>query len=46
MPQTGEKTGKGMYKCAQCGQIIILDDDTGTLPPCPKCNGTIFIKVG
>ncbi len=23
-----------------------LDDDTDTLPPCPKCDGTEFDKVG
>lgn len=44
MHTTGEKPGKGRYQCRHCGQIVILDDVTDTLPPCPKCNGTLFIK--
>ena len=46
MPRTGEKPGKGTYKCRKCGTTVTLDDDTDTLPPCPKCNGTEFDKVG
>ncbi len=46
MPTTGEKPGKGTYKCTKCGQIVVLDDNTDTLPPCPTCNGTNFIKIG
>lgn len=46
MPTTGEKPGKGTYKCTKCGITVILDDSTDTLPPCPKCNGTDFVKVG
>ncbi len=46
MPTTGEKPGKGTYKCTNCGQIVVLDDSTDTLPPCPKCSGTDFNKVG
>ena len=42
MPTTGEKPGKGEYTCSTCGQTVILDDDTDTLPPCPKCNGTDY----
>ena len=42
MPTTGEKPGKGTYYCNNCGQAVTLDDDTDTLPPCPKCNGTDF----
>ena len=44
MPKTGEKPGKGTYKCTKCGQLVHLDDATDTLPPCPKCNGTNFTK--
>lgn len=44
MHSTGEKPGKGDYVCVDCGQIIKLDDNTDTLPPCPKCNGTKYIK--
>lgn len=42
MPTTGEKPGKGTYYCTNCGQAVTLDDDTDTLPPCPKCDGTNF----
>lgn len=45
MPTTGEKPGKGTYKCKNCGQIVRLDDNSDTLPPCPSCNGTEFEKV-
>ena len=33
----GEKPGKGRYKCNSCGEIIVLDDNTDRLPPCPSC---------
>ena len=46
MPTTGEKPGKGTYQCKQDGQIVVLDDDTDTLPPCPRCDGTEFNKIG
>lgn len=42
MATTGENPGKGTYTCTNCGQVVILDDDTDTMPPCPKCNGTDF----
>ncbi|HHT70567.1 MAG: hypothetical protein WAO22_02020 [bacterium] len=45
MPRTGEKPGVGRYQCTRCFQIVRLDDWDDTLPPCPKCNGTNFIKV-
>jgi DNA-directed RNA polymerase subunit RPC12/RpoP len=45
MPRTGEKPGKGLYKCLKCGQLARLDDDTDTMPPCPTCNGTEFVRV-
>ena len=41
---TGEKPGKGTYKCTKCGQPVVLDDTTDTLPPCPKCHNTKFTK--
>lgn len=41
---TGEKPGKGKYQCTNCGQTVYLDDSTDTLPPCPKCNKTTYIK--
>ncbi|MFR5047963.1 MAG: zinc ribbon-containing protein [Faecalispora sporosphaeroides] len=46
MYSTGEKPGKGNYQCTTCGEIVHLDDDTDTLPPCPKCNRTTYRKVG
>jgi len=46
MPITGEKPGKGKYKCRKCGQVITLDNDDDTLPPCPSCDGTEWDKVG
>lgn len=45
MYKTGEKPGKGRYQCTRDGQIVVLDDDTDTLPPCPRCNNTTFYKV-
>lgn len=42
MATTGEKPGNGTYTCDNCGQVVVLDDNTDTLPPCPKCNGTEF----
>jgi len=42
MARTGEKPGKGYYTCLTCGQLIILDDTTDTMPPCPTCNGVEF----
>ena len=46
MATTGEKPGKGTYKCTKCGQLVKLDDNTDTLPPCPTCNNTTYTKVG
>jgi len=40
MPTTGEKPGRGTYKCLNCGQLIHLDQDSDTLPPCPNCDKT------
>lgn len=42
---TGEKPGKGTYVCTHCGQRVVLDDTTDTLPPCPKCNKTSYTKA-
>ena len=46
MPKTGEKPGKGTYRCTKCSTTVTLDDDDDTLPPCPKCDNTEFDKVG
>ncbi|GAH41932.1 unnamed protein product [marine sediment metagenome] len=45
MPTTGEKPGKGTYKCRGDGTIVTLDEDTDTLPPCPTCYKTEFDRV-
>jgi len=42
MSTTGEKPGSGTYVCNSCGQEVVLDDSTDTLPPCPRCNKTEF----
>lgn len=39
---TGEKPGAGTYICDNCGQIVVLDDNTDRLPACPKCHGTEY----
>lgn len=46
MSTTGEKPGKGRYRCRKCSQIVRLDDTSDTLPPCPKCNNTNYTKTG
>ena len=45
MYTTGEKPGKGTYKCVKCGTTVRLDDNSDTLPPCPSCNGTKWTKI-
>lgn len=45
MNSTGEKPGKGTYVCTVCGQKVVLDDKTDTLPPCPKCSATTYNKA-
>ena len=45
MYKTGEKPGKGSYQCNDCNQVVVLDDSTDTLPPCPKCSGTDYNKI-
>lgn len=46
MYTTGEKPGIGTYQCVKCGTTVYLNDATDTLPPCPKCHNTNYIKVG
>lgn len=45
MYTTGEKPGKGHYKCEKCGGVIRLDDNSDTLPPCPMCHSTRWTKI-
>jgi len=42
MVTTGEKPGRGTYICTRCGLGVTLDDDTDTMPPCPRCENTEF----
>jgi Zn finger protein HypA/HybF involved in hydrogenase expression len=41
--RTGEMTSAGTLTCQACGQEVHLKE-TGHVPPCPKCNGTLFNK--
>lgn len=41
--RTGEMTSAGTLTCQACGQKVQLKK-TGHVPPCPKCNGTLFNK--
>jgi ribosomal protein S27AE len=45
MYKTGEKPGKGRYRCSKCGEVIYLNDATDVLPPCPKCHNTTWTRV-
>lgn len=45
MPTTGEKPGIGTYKCTKCGKLVRLDDSSDTLPPCPNCHGTDYVRA-
>ena len=41
--KTGEMTTAGTFTCQACGQKVHLKE-TGHVPPCPKCPGTLFNK--
>lgn len=41
--RTGEVTSAGTLTCQACGQAVHLKQ-TGHVPPCPKCSGTLFSK--
>ena len=41
--KTGEMTSAGTLTCQACGQKVHLKE-TGHVPPCPKCSGTLFNK--
>jgi rubrerythrin len=42
---TEEEPGVGTYECTICGTSVRLDNPDDTLPPCPICNNTEFVKV-
>jgi hypothetical protein len=39
MSTTGERPGEGTYTCVKCGQKVVLEDDSDTLPPLPQMQG-------
>ena len=41
--KTGELTSAGTLTCQTCEQKVHLKE-TGHVPPCPKCHGTLFNK--
>ncbi len=41
--KTGEMTSAGTLTCQACGQKMQIKK-TGHVPPCSKCNGTLFNK--
>ena len=41
--RAGEMTSAGTFTCQACGQEVHLKK-TGHVPPCPKCDGTLFNK--
>ena len=45
MATTGEKPGRGTYKCKVCGITIKIDNIKDTLPSCPKCNNATFDRI-
>ena len=45
MYNSGEKPGKGLYQCTNCGEVVELDDITDTLPVCPVCRNTTWNKI-
>lgn len=46
MYTSGEKPGKGTYKCKKCGKEITLDDNMRELPLCPVCGHDKWDKIG
>lgn len=43
--KTGDKPGKGTYRCDKCGFLVHLYSDEDALPACPACMHTEFTKV-
>ena len=41
--KTGEVTSAGTLTCQACGEAMHFKE-TGHIPPCPKCSGTLFNK--
>lgn len=41
---TGELTGPGSLICDECQEILHFHQ-SGKIPPCPKCNSTMFHRI-
>lgn len=42
--KSGEVVGIGTLQCKHCGEQLHFHD-TGHIPPCPKCHGSLFQRV-
>lgn len=42
--RTGQVTAPGTLFCQSCGQAVTLHE-SGRVPPCPKCHGTVFARA-
>ena len=40
---TGQITGPGSLECTECGEVLHFKQ-TGHIPPCPKCQHSVFIR--
>ena len=45
MYNSGDKPGKGLYQCTNCGEIVTLDTNDDALPICPVCGNTAWNRV-
>ncbi len=43
--RTGEITGPGSLRCENCGEVMQFHKP-GRIPPCPKCHGSEFQRLG
>ncbi len=43
--KSGEKPGKGTYKCVKCAYIVVLKSDSDVLPVCPLCGLREYEKL-
>jgi len=43
--KTGEITGPGILQCTECGEQLHFHK-ISHIPPCPKCHGILFKRVG
>ena len=45
MHTSGEKPGKGTYKCQKCGKEVTIEENE-ELPICPVCGHDKWDKIG